>query len=113
MVALGWLTARIVCRNTRAGKWKFGDGNFERVAVPFFAYAFLLVGKAILGRFQPVMLLDVVQSLVIAAFALRIATYVLGHILPKGGFLRGSVRTLAWIAWIAVALHITGLLPDV
>jgi len=38
---------------------------------------------------------------------------VLGHIIPEGAFLRTAVRVIAWIAWIAVVLHVTGLLPDV
>ena len=114
MVALGWWAARVACREIEPkGRWKFGEGDFEHVAVALFAYGFVLVGKAILGRFQPVMLLDILQSLLVAAVVLRLATYILGHILPKGSFLRGSLRAIAWIAWIAVALHITGLLPDV
>ena len=113
MLGLGWWSARVACREVRPQRWKFGEGDFEHVAAPLFAYGFLLLGKAVLGRFQPVMLLDIVQSLVVAAVAIRLAAYVLGHILPKGSFLRGSVRAIAWIAWIAVALHIVGLLPDV
>jgi small-conductance mechanosensitive channel len=37
----------------------------------------------------------------------------LGHVLPEGAFLRTVVRAVAWVAWIAVVLHVTGLLPDV
>ena len=114
MIGLGWWTARVACREVKPNpRWKFGEGDFEGVAAPFFAYFFLLLGKAILARFQPVVLLEIVQSLVVAAFVIRIAAYVLGHVLPRGSFLRGSVRTIAWIAWIGVALHITGLLPEV
>ena len=113
-LALGFYTARVVCREIRpSARWKFGEGDFERVAFPVFAYVFLLVGELILGRHQAVPLLDIAQSLVLAWIAIRIAVYILGHILPPGGFLRGSIRTIAWIAWIAVALHLTGLLPGV
>ena len=113
-LALGRWTARVVCRHAAGkGRWKFGEGSFEHVAFPLFSYLYLLVGRAILDRFQSVAMLDILVSLVIAAFFVRIAAYVLGHILPKGSFLRGSVRTIAWIAWIAVALHVTGLLPEV
>ena len=114
MIGLGWWTAHVACREVKPNpRWKFGEGDFEHVVAPLFAYLFLLVGKGILARFQPVVLLEIVQSLVVAAFVIRFAAYVLGHVLPKGSFLRGSVRTIAWVAWIAVALHITGLLPEV
>ena len=115
MAGLGWWAAHVACREVKPSpRWKFGEGDFEHVAAPLFAYGFVLVGKAILGHFQPsVVLLDILQSLLLAAFAIRVAAYVLGHILPRGSFLRGSVRTIGWIAWIAVALHLTGLLPEV
>jgi small-conductance mechanosensitive channel len=39
--------------------------------------------------------------------------YILRHILPPGGFLSAAIKAIAWIAWLGVALHITGLLPGV
>ena len=114
MLVLGWWTARVVCRRSfSSGRWKFGEGNFERVAFPIFSYGYLVVGRAILARYQSVALLDMLAALTVGAMGVRLAAYVLGHILPKGSFLRGSIRTIAWIAWIAVVLHVTGLLPEV
>ena len=111
-VALGYFTARVVCREVQPSpRWKFGEGDFERVAYPLFTYLFVVAGKLILERHQRVSLLEILQSLLVAWIVIRIAVYVLGHILPKGGFLRGSIRTVAWIAWIGVALYLTGLLP--
>ena len=113
-IALGFYAARIVCREIKPSpRWRFGEGDFERVAYPLFAFLFLFAGKLILERYQRVPLLDIAQSLLIAWIVIRIAVYILGHILPQGGFLRGSIRAIAWIAWIGVALHLTGLLPGV
>jgi small-conductance mechanosensitive channel len=113
-VVLGYYAARVVCRHvTPSPRWKFGEGGFERVAFPLFSWIFVLLGKAILGRYQSVLFLQIVQSLIVAWFVIRLAAYILGHVLPKGGFLHGSIRTISWIAWIAVALHITGLAPGV
>jgi small-conductance mechanosensitive channel len=113
-VALGWFGARALCREVASGsRWKLGAGDFERVAFPFVAVGFLWIGKAILGHFQPVLLLDIAQSLLVALGAIRFAEYVLGHILPQGKALRRTVRIFAWIAWIAVVLHVTGILPQV
>ena len=111
---VGWGAARIARGNALPnGRWKFGAGQFARVAFPLVAWAVLLVARAVLSRFQPVQLLEILQSLVLAWLVIRVAVYVLGHILPQGGFLRGAIRTVAWIAWIGVALHVTGLLPEV
>ena len=113
-VGLGFLAARVICKQvTPSPRWKFGEGDFERVAYPLLTYLFMAVGRAILARHQQTVLLDIVQSLLIAWVVIRIAIYILGHILPQGGFLRASIRAVAWIAWIGVALHVTGLLPGV
>jgi small-conductance mechanosensitive channel len=56
--------------------------------------------------------LEIAQSLLIALALIRFAEYVVGHILPLGAG-RVVVRIIAWTAWIAVALHLTGLLPEV
>lgn len=111
-VVLGYFTARVVCREVQPSpRWKFGEGDFEKVAYPLLTYAFMAVGRLILARHQPVALIDIVQALLVAWIVIRIAVYVLGHVLPQGGFLRASIKAIAWIAWIGVALHITGMLP--
>jgi small-conductance mechanosensitive channel len=111
---LGRLASREVCRHIRTSpRWKFGKGDFERVAFPLFTLAFAALAELVLGRFQAAVLVNVVKSLVLALAIIRIAVYVLGHIIPEGAFLRTVVRIIAWIAWIAVVLHVTGLLGDV
>jgi small-conductance mechanosensitive channel len=112
-LVLGWYAAHVICREIKPSpKWKFGAGDFENVAYPLCAYAFVVVGRLILERHQAAPLLAILQTLLVAWAVIRLASYVLGHVLPAGGFLRASIRTIAWIAWIAVALHITGLLPQ-
>jgi len=113
-MVLGWYASRVVCRQiSPSPKWKFGAGGFERVAYPLFAAGFMFAGKLILQRFQPTFLLHILLTLTLAWVVIRVAAYVLGHILPQGSFLRASIRTISWIAWIAVALHITGLSGEV
>lgn len=111
---IGWLLAHAACKRVRPSpRWKFGEGDFERVAVPLLIFVLLFVGKVALGRFQPVPLLEIADTLLVAWIAISLAVYVLGHILPQGAFLRTVVRTIAWVAWIAVALQVTGLLGEV
>jgi len=112
-VVLGWYTAHVACKQIRPSpKWRFGAGDFERVAYPLAAYVFMVLGRLILEQYQQVALIAVVQTLLVAWIVIRLAAYVLGHVLPEGSFLRASIRTIAWIAWIAVLLHIMGLLPE-
>jgi small-conductance mechanosensitive channel len=111
---LGWALAHLLCKRVRpAPRWKFGEGDFERVAIPIAIFGFTFLGKVILGRYQPVALLEIIDTLLLAWIAIRLAVYVLGHILPPGAMLSGFVRTIAWVAWIAVVLQVTGLLSEV
>jgi small-conductance mechanosensitive channel len=111
---LGWAVARAAFHWIKPSRlWKFGEGDFERVAFPALAWAFLLIGRAVLARYQPVALLDIVATALIASIVIRLAVYVLGHVLPQGEFLRKVIRFVAWVAWIAVILQVTGLLPEV
>jgi small-conductance mechanosensitive channel len=112
--ALGWSFAHLACSRVKLSpRWKFGEGDFERVAFPMATFVFLWVGKFFLARAQSVPVLDIVESLLVAWMAVRLAVYVLTHILPRGAFLNAVLRTIAWLAWIAVALHVVGLLGDV
>lgn len=111
-VALGYFSARVVCRQIQPSpRWKFGEGDFERVAYPLFTWIYVLAGRLILLQHQRVALLEILQTLLVAWLVIRVAVYILGHVLPQGSLLRGSIRTIAFAAWIGVALHITGLLP--
>jgi small-conductance mechanosensitive channel len=113
-VLLAWLLAHAIFKRVQpSGRWKFGAGDFERVAYPLLAYVFTVIGRAILARYQPVALLDIVAAALVAWVVIRVAVYILGHVLPAGAPLRIVVRVVAWIAWIAVVLHVTGLLPEV
>jgi small-conductance mechanosensitive channel len=113
-LALGFYASRAVCHRIRSTpRWKFGKGDFERVAFPLFTLGFTALAELALARYQPVVLVNIVKSLLVALAAIRAAVYILGHIIPEGAFLRTVVRAIAWVAWIAVVLHVTGLLPDV
>src|SRR5258706_6935454 len=110
----GWIIARALRgRVERDPRWKFGKGGFERVAFPLLALAFAWIGRDLLDGRYDIAVLDIVVSLLVAYAAIRLAVYVLGHVIPEGGLQRGGLGAAYWIAWIAIALHLTGLLPEV
>ncbi|MEP7070560.1 MAG: mechanosensitive ion channel protein MscS, partial [Usitatibacter sp.] len=112
-VALAWIIARAACGKVNVNpKWKFGKGGFERVAFPILAIVLVWSGKYALEGFQPVTLLQVVLTLLFAYAAIRLAVYVLGHVIHEGGFQRSVIRVVYWVAWIAAILYVTGLLPE-
>ena len=113
-IVLGWFLARVTCRSVRvAPRWKFGKGAFERVAFPLFALALAWGGSRFLANYQEVAFLHIVVSLLVAYAAIRAGVYVLGIVIDDGGVQSAVIRTVYWVAWIGVLLHITGLLPEV
>ena len=112
-IAIAWFIARATCRNVNVNpKWKFGKGDFERVAFPILALALVWSAKLVLAGSQAVNLLDVVISLLIAYTVIRLAVYVLGHVIHEGGFQRAVIRVVYWMAWVGAILYVTGLLPE-
>jgi small-conductance mechanosensitive channel len=113
-IVLGWLVARVCCAKIPASRrWTFGKGEFSSVAIPLFALVFVWTGKHILGNFQDVDVLEILDSILIAYTAIRAAIYILGHVIPDGGFQRLVMRIVIGAALIGVALYVTGYLPDV
>jgi small-conductance mechanosensitive channel len=114
-LAIGWVGSTTVCDRFKPNdKWQFGVGGFQRVVFPAFALALVWIARFFMERWtQPVALLSIAVSLLFAFFAIRVAVYILGHVIPRGAALNAVVRVIAWMAWIVVALHVTGLLPEV
>ena len=114
-LVLGYFTAHVLCREAKFNqrRWKFGEGNFERVAFPLASLGYTALATLILGKYQSTALLDIQRSLLFALLVIRLAVYVLRHIFPHGVALRRAIRIIAWIAWVSVVLHVTGLLPEV
>jgi small-conductance mechanosensitive channel len=115
-IAIAFFISRALCGRWKVSeRWKFGKGDFESVAFPLLSVACVWLAKHLLGNFQegdggPI---EIVLTLLIAWAIIRVSGYVLGHVIPEGGFQRGVIRIVTAAAWLGVVLHITGLLPDV
>jgi len=93
-------------------KWKASAGGFKRVRFPLIALALVLIGRAILRNYHSVGLLTVAVPLLIALAISRAVVYMLRLTFPASGVLSASERLIAWLIWIGVALHLTGLAPE-
>lgn len=117
IAAAGALLAAFITRATAKRvrineKWQFGKGEFERVAWPLLSLLLIGAGKAALARFQETALLEIVLTLLVAYAVIRAAVYVLGHVIPDGGFQHVVIRIVKWAAWIGAVLYVTGLLGE-
>lgn len=87
-------------------------GGFNRLVFPLSALALVYVGRWILHRFYPVHLLNIAIALLFALALVRIVVYLLRQAFSPSGPLRRWERVIVWTVWIGLALHISGLLPE-
>ncbi len=110
----GWLAGGALRKRVGAkGGWAFGKGGFDRVAFPLAALGIIWGARFLARKWIPTPFIDLAVTLLVAFAVIRFAVYVLRHVLPEGALLRGSERTIAIAMWLGVALHVTGILPEV
>src|SRR3569623_3358018 len=121
-IGAGWAAARIlretfVARNMRFRIVRLGMESFARVLSPLFALLLLIIAKPVLAGWQHVHLLQLAIPLVGSFALIRLVFYMLRRVFARGGrvgsFLLLIEKLFAALVWIAVAIYITGLLPDV
>jgi small-conductance mechanosensitive channel len=112
-LALGWLAARALRRPAEGkGAWKIGRGGLNRILFPLFALGLVLLARVFLRQWQHVNLLNVAVPLLASFAIVRAVVFSLRHAFAPSGWLAAFERVVALVVWGVVALHITGLLPD-
>ncbi len=121
LVAAGFVLAWVLARLVRGkipdhfepGALRIGAGSVQRILLPVFALVLIWLAKVVVAKWQPVPILSV-AVLLVASFALiRLALYLLRHLFPVSARLKASERTIVFTVWVAVALYLTGLLPEI
>ena len=96
-----------------AEAFKRGAAAYRRVVFPMLAMLLLVAGRAALGHWHSTSLLKVAIPLFGALAVIRIAVYLLRLAFARASWLDGFERSIATVVWAALALHLTGLLPDI
>ena len=115
MLAAWWLGRLMQWRAPDASTeaLKRGAAAFRRIVFPLLAMLLLVGGRAALGHWHKTNLLSVAIPLFGALAGIRFAVYLIRLAFSRGGWLDGFERTIGILVWAAVALHLTGLLPDI
>ena len=118
-LALAWQVSRLLRsrlsrpQQTDGGSIGFGMDGLNREVFPLTALVVLVVGRAILGRFQSVHMLDVAIPLMVALAIVRAVVFLLRRTFNPGGMLRTWEVGISWLVWVGLAMHLTGLAPAV
>ena len=93
-------------------QWKLAIGGINRVLFPLTTLVFVLSSQLILSGWQHTSLLQLASRLLLAMAAIRLIVYFMRYVFPSGGWLKALESMIAWSIWGALALHLTGVLPQ-
>jgi small-conductance mechanosensitive channel len=112
-LAIAWVIVRLL-RGTqvKAASVLFGRRIVDGVLFPVLALVLAFVARGLLPSLGvPAAVFKVAIPVLISLAAIRLTVRVLGAAFPASSAIRAIERTVSWLAWIAVVLWITGVLP--
>ncbi len=112
-LVVAWFAGRFArSRQASTGAaWDLGRRGLKRVAFPLVALVLVALVRLIVRPWHHVNLLSVAVPLLASLAVIRVVFFVLRHSF-RGAWLASFERVFATLAWAVVALHITGVLPD-
>ncbi len=102
-----------IARVVRQNKWGAALGGLRRLVVPPLALALMILGRSVLAHHQSVMLLDIAIALALSLAIVRLLVHIMQLVFAPGATLYAFERTLVWLIWLAFALHVVGLAPEI
>ncbi len=115
-VLLGWGLARALRPRVAKleGAWAVGAAGLQKVGLPLAILVCLWLLRELLGLWQGELhLLNLAVPLLTALVVILLVIHALRYALKPSETLKVWERTIAWLIWIGVAMHITGVLPRV
>jgi small-conductance mechanosensitive channel len=113
-LAASWLLVRLLRGAAPAGGdsiW-FGSRIVDGVFFPVLLLLLALLARwGLYAQGHPVALFKLVVPLLVALVVIRLTVRVLHQAFPTSGFMRVVERSVSWLAWVAMALWVTGALP--
>jgi small-conductance mechanosensitive channel len=109
---LAWAIVRLVRgRAVATGSIWFGDRIIDGVLFPVVALALALGARLMLAASLKIAVFKLAIPILVSLLVIRLAVRVLRVTFPDAHWVRVIERTVSWIAWLAVVLWITGVLP--
>lgn len=114
--ALAWLLAWALGRQVIQSKRNsilFGQRVVDGVLFPLLLLALSLVARALLMRWLPLPLavFKIAIPVLLSLLAIRLGVKVLQAAFRDTPLVRALERTISWLAWLAMVLWVSGLLP--
>lgn len=111
LATAAWFLMNALRRRLDQGEqswFHLASGEWNRLAVPGLMLPMILVGRAVLGRWQDVHLLNLALPLLGSFFAIQVVLHLLRRVFKPGPTLLTLQRGVSWLVWGGMVLHITG-----
>ena len=109
---LAWGLVRLLRGRTAAhGSIWFGERIVDGVLFPVLALGLAFGARLLLAGTVKIAVFKLAIPILLSLLVIRLAVRVLQVTFPTAGWVRPIERTVSWIAWLAVVLWITGVLP--
>ena len=91
----------------------FGRSVVDGVLFPVFALVLALIARQLLAGVVKVAVFKLAIPILVSLVLIRLTVRVLSAAFPNSNWMRVLERFVSWIAWIAVVLWVTGIMPAV
>ena len=107
-----WVIVRLLRgRVAAAGSIWFGERIVDGVLFPVLALALAFGARLLVSATLPIAVFKLAIPILLSLVVIRLSVRVLRVTFPHAHAVRVIERTVSWIAWLAVVLWITGVLP--
>ena len=114
-LGLAWAVVRLIRGPApQPGSIWFGEGVVDGVLFPVLALLLALLARWLLSLPPlqvPITVFRVVLPILTSLAVIRLVVRVLHRLFPASQLMRIVERSVSWIAWVAVVLWVTGILP--
>ena len=116
-LVLAWAVVRLLRgpalrhRSEIEGSVLFGKHSFDGVLFPVVALALAYIAEVVLAGHVKPAVFRIAVPMLLSLLVIRLIVRVLGVTFPQARAVRIIERSVSWVAWIAVVLWVTGVLP--
>ncbi|MGH8847988.1 MAG: mechanosensitive ion channel family protein, partial [Polaromonas sp.] len=113
-VLLAWLVVRVMSRARRVADESsilFGRRIVDGVLFPLLLLSLAYAAQALLVQMFPLAVFKVAIPVLLSLALIRLGVKVLQVAFKNAPLVRALERTISWLAWLAVVLWVSGLLP--
>lgn len=111
---LAWLLVRVASRTLRVPEEAsilFGRNVVDGVLFPLLLLSFAYAAQALLAHLYPLAIFKVAIPVLVSLALIRLGVKVLRVAFKTSPLVRALERSISWLAWIAMVLWVSGLLP--